>query len=111
MPKAIYRVEAVQEYELVTYVIAENEDAAREDGTVLSKETPRSEWDTPWGADISISKVDNPDSIPTSVSIWSGGPEGTDVSITRAKELLAESDSNERPPECPGQLSIEDVTP
>jgi hypothetical protein len=105
----LYRFDAERTLETEGYIIAPDKDAAEIDAKELADPSERDIWEDVWGVTVTVSEITDTSKLPKGAYIWAGGPAGDEVTQQRALEILAEIQPGERPPECPGQLSIEDA--
>jgi len=101
----LYHYEGTRTFVTEGYVIAHDEASARADAEELADATENYLWEDEFGVDIYVHEAD-PSKLKKSDYIWSGGADGTDVSVERAIEILSTLQEGERPPEYEGQERI-----
>lgn len=105
LPK-LWRIDVERTYRMEVYVLAETKEEAVADAEEMSTEIDL------WGDDDSdFFAREVPDwSKLRGVEIWTGGPEGREISVRELDAYLAELaevEENKPPPEIPGQMRLD----
>ena len=103
--KRLWHIRVWRQSAVDVYVLADEEDAAREDAEALVENY---DWDT---EDTDYVATEVTDAARAKLSrheiVWTGGPDGEDITVGQVDKYLEQHRATLPPPEIPGQMRID----